>query len=239
MHSLLEEYLSEVAIHLSALPAKRRNEELREMRAHLENAVIVSRELGQSEDEAAQNAVAQFGTPQDLGENVVWAWRRGELSRKKSFLGAAVSTVVLLNLLPFLAVLLYCLVIPVVTWMRDAGHRPDAAVMAFLFLIVDTPTWWLIGAISGRVFPKTAVAGTGCVMAAWIVLRIARSLWFEFVEVPYLMVHGYFHHRSDYRSAEDVVLNLFFDILLALVATLGVWVGSRRRKARTGRLVRG
>ncbi len=239
MHNLLENYLSEVAAHLNALPVARRNEELREMRTHLENAVIVNRELGQSEDEAAQNAVAQFGTPQELGENLVWAWRRGELSHKKSFLGAAVSTVVLLNLLPFLAVLLYCLVIPVVTWMRNTGHWPEAAVMTFLFSIVDAPTWWLIGAISGRVFPKTAVAGTGCVMAAWVALRIAQSLWFEFVEVPYLMVHGYFHHRSDYRSAEGIVLNLFFDILLALVATLGVWVGSRRRQARTGRLARG
>ena len=32
MHSLLEKYLSEVSAHLSPLPTKRRNEELREMR---------------------------------------------------------------------------------------------------------------------------------------------------------------------------------------------------------------
>ena len=92
MHILLETYLSEVAAHLSALPPSRRSEELREMRTHLENAVIVNRELGQSEEEAAQNAVAQFGTPQDLGENVVWAWRRGETRSKRSFWGAVVST---------------------------------------------------------------------------------------------------------------------------------------------------
>ena len=76
MHSLLEAYLSEVEAHLGALPTKRRAEELREMRTHLENAVIVNRELGQSEEEAARSAVAQFGTAQDLGENVAWAWRR-------------------------------------------------------------------------------------------------------------------------------------------------------------------
>ncbi len=83
MHKVIESYLSEVAAHLSALPTKQRTEELREMRLHLENAVIVSRELGQSEEEAAQSIVAQFGTPKDLGENVVQVWRRGEKRKKE------------------------------------------------------------------------------------------------------------------------------------------------------------
>lgn len=78
MHSQLEAYLEEVATHLDALPVKQRNEELREMQAHLENAVIVSRELGQSEEEAVANVVMQFGTPEHLGGNLVWAWRRGD-----------------------------------------------------------------------------------------------------------------------------------------------------------------
>ena len=237
MHSLLETYLSEVAAHLGALPPSRRSEELREMRTHLENAVIVNRELGQSEDEAAQNAVAQFGTPQDLGDNVVWAWRRGQMLVRKSFLGAIVSTVVLLNLLPFMGVLLYCLLLPFVTWMRGTYHWPEAAVMTFLFLVIDAPIWLLIGAASGRIFPKTAVAGTGCVMAAWVTLRIAQSLWTEFVEIPSLMVHGYFHQRSDYRSAEGIALTLFFDVLLALVAMIGVRMGSQWHKTRA-RVVR-
>jgi len=43
MHSLLESYLAEVAAHLSALPAKQRNEELREMRAHLESVFAAYR----------------------------------------------------------------------------------------------------------------------------------------------------------------------------------------------------
>jgi len=102
MHNLLESYLAEVAAHLSALPPKQRAEELREMRAHLENAVIVNRELGQAEDEVAQNAVAQFGTPQDLGENVVWAWQRGKALNKKSLFGATVATTLVLCLMTFL-----------------------------------------------------------------------------------------------------------------------------------------
>ena len=83
MHSLLEDYLSEVAAHLSALPAKQRNEELREMRAHLENAVVVNLGQGQSEEDAVRNALVQFGTAEDLGSDLVRAWRRGEKKKKE------------------------------------------------------------------------------------------------------------------------------------------------------------
>lgn len=83
MHRPLEAYLEQVAAHLSALPTKRRNEELREMRQHLLNAVTVNRELGQPEEDAVANSVMQFGTPEDLGNNLVWAWRRGEARNKK------------------------------------------------------------------------------------------------------------------------------------------------------------
>lgn len=83
MSSLLDAYLEEVAVHLSPLPTERRTEELHEMRQHLLNAAIVNKELGQTEDEAIQHAVAQFGAPEDLGGNLVRAWRRGEERAKK------------------------------------------------------------------------------------------------------------------------------------------------------------
>ena len=90
MSSLLDVYLDEVAAKLNALPMKRRTEELREIRQHLLNAVTVNKELGQSKEDAAANAVLQFGTPQDLGENLVWAWRREEKLNCRSFWGAAI-----------------------------------------------------------------------------------------------------------------------------------------------------
>ena len=90
MPSPLDAYLDEVTAQLTALPVKRRTEELREIRQHLLNAVTVNKELGQSEEEAAQNAVTQFGTPEDLGENLVWAWRREEKLNKRSFWSTAV-----------------------------------------------------------------------------------------------------------------------------------------------------
>ncbi len=90
MHTLLESYLAEVAAHLNTLPVKQRTEELGEMRQHLLNAVTVNQELNQSEEDAAASAVAQFGTPKDLSENVVWAWRRGR-HRTDAVFGAHLS----------------------------------------------------------------------------------------------------------------------------------------------------
>ncbi|MGI4787579.1 MAG: HAAS signaling domain-containing protein [Janthinobacterium lividum] len=104
MHSLLEDYLSEVAAHLNALPKKRRAEELAEMRTHLLNAATVSQELGQSEEDAVANAVQQFGTPEDLGENLVWAWRREDKLIKRSFWGATLCSLAVLLFAPFLFV---------------------------------------------------------------------------------------------------------------------------------------
>ncbi len=169
MHSLLENYLAEVAAHLSALPAKRRADELREMGAHLENAVIVSQELGQSEDEAAQNAVAQFGTPEALGENVVWAWRRGETRSRRNFWGAVVSTPLMLTCLLLLEnqyIGLLGHVLP--PWFnRYCVKHPDMgmALVQGVFLLV----FGIAGGVAGSVFPQRAVRGVCLGLAAfWI-----------------------------------------------------------------------
>ena len=157
MHSLIEQYLSEVATHLSALPAKQRAEEMREMRAHLENAVIVNRELGQSEDEAARNAVAQFGTARDLGENIVWAWRRGEKRQNWGFWGAVASTPLTLLSLMLAMSHMPSFQIP---WLDSycAAHKGfgeiiGMAVVQGMFLTV----FMVAGAVVGTLTPRRAV----------------------------------------------------------------------------------
>lgn len=90
MHSLLEDYLTELSARLGLLPAKRRNEELTEMRAHLERAFAAYRELGESEADAAQSALMQFRTVEKLEESIIVSWRRGEMLRKCDFWGAAI-----------------------------------------------------------------------------------------------------------------------------------------------------
>ena len=130
MSSLLDIYLDEVAAQLDALPVKRRSEELREIRQHLRNAVTVNRERGQSEDDAVANAVQQFGTPKDLGNNLVWAWRREEKLNRRSFWGAAIFSSAVCVFGEFL-------LMPLMLGMGFSFQKP-----------VHSPTewlWWLIG----------------------------------------------------------------------------------------------
>jgi len=219
MHSLLEEYLSEVAIHLSALPVARRSEELREMRTHLENAVIVSRELGQSEDDAAQTAVEQFGTPETVGQSMVEAWRRGESLRKRDFWGAAACTLVLSYLLSFLVgqmeqtYILYA----------KPGSHSSAAVWVGLFgLAYAAPV--LVGGVSGILFPKRAVMGAGLATVVYSIFRAA------------LVYHQFAGMHMNAQFLRTVVICTGLDFVIsALLTLLTAWAGSRWREARTGR----
>ena len=224
MHSLLERYLSEVAAHLSALPVKPRREELREMRTHLENAALVSREQGQTEDEAAQNIAAQFGTPQDLGENVVWAWRRGKIHDIKKFLGAAFTTFILLNTLPYLMTVPY----------NICAFLPNSEVG---FWALMTPAWLLIGVGIGtgsaRLFPQRAVTGTALVMGGWVALRTIRFFLLNLgPDRPFAPISQMWIWDTFLNSG---------DTTLMLVAVAAAWVSSRRRMSprRRSRLARG
>ena len=76
MHKQLEDYLAQVARQIGSIPKPRRDEELKEMRAHLVSAVAANQELGQSEDVAVGSALNDFGTPAEAALNVVRAWRR-------------------------------------------------------------------------------------------------------------------------------------------------------------------
>lgn len=71
MHESIEHYLAAVAAQLHPLPIARRDEELREMHHHLQNAVIVNRKMGQDEYEAAHTALEQFDPPEEWAGSVV------------------------------------------------------------------------------------------------------------------------------------------------------------------------
>lgn len=159
MHSLLENYLSEVEAQLVALPVKQRGEELREMRAHLENASVVNRERGQSEEEAVQSTVAQFGTPKDLGENVIWVWRRGVAQDRRCFLGAAITTTLMLYLgfeARGLGLLNSIGILPQ-TFLNYLGEHSDGVMDPTEVMIIMI--FGLAGMAAGCLFPKRAVRG--------------------------------------------------------------------------------
>lgn len=157
MHSLLEKYLSEIAEQLSALPPKRRTEEVREMRTHLENAVIVGQEIGRTEDEAAQVALMQFGTLNDFGENLVWAWRRERAQEQKSLWGSAGSFLLLICLHFWLLNQgVYWHYLPHAWLMYLGQHRDFGMAMVQGTILLGFAA---AGLISGSLFPQRAVLG--------------------------------------------------------------------------------
>ena len=84
MHSLLEDYLAEVAAQLGPLPPKRRNDELREVQAHLESAVAVQAGAGGVGGRGrVSRFLEQFGPAQVVARGFVAAWRRGENRRSR------------------------------------------------------------------------------------------------------------------------------------------------------------
>ena len=169
MSSLLDIYLDEVTAQLDALPVKRRTEELREVRQHLLNAVTVNKELVQSKEDAAANAVLQFGTPQDLGENLVWAWRREQTLNRRSLVGAALITplmVCLGFLFMNLGFGLLALTLPH-EFMIYLGRHPVYAAdfVRGTFLL----TFGIAGLFAGNLFPRRAMQGVCLGLAVfWI-----------------------------------------------------------------------
>ncbi len=147
MHSLLERYLSEVAVHLGPMPVKRRNEELREMRAHLEAAAAAQCELGQSEEDAMRNALVQFGTPDALGQSAVAAWRRGVRRDWRDLASAAALTFALM--LATHLVMRWCSAVHSNAFMHSspfmAGLRVSEINASFLFCSVLYPRRAVLG----------------------------------------------------------------------------------------------
>ena len=215
MHSLLEAYLEQVAAHLSVLPAKRRIEELREMRAHLENAVIVSCELGQTEEEAAQSIVTQFGTPQELGQSIVAAWRRGVMLDRHSFWGAAACTFALLFLAAFSeGPFVRAYFNPIST-----THLPTARYALLAFELFGP---LVAGTITGSLFSKKVITGNASGVAAYSVLCLC-------VYAHWLVQPGHLQQLGPVSPA-GIALRFFAPLVTeGLAALTATWISSRLR----------
>lgn len=203
MHSLLEDYLLEVDVYLESMPFKRRNEELCEMLVHLENAVIVSRELGQTENEAVQSAVAQFGTPQDLGESVVRAWRRGVTQDRRSVLGAATTAALMIHLgFEARSHNLFNSIFSQ-TFFRYIGEHTDNVLDDTEVMILMI--FGLAGIVVGCLFPKRAIRGV--------------CLGLAFYQLGSIAIFG--------LAPGGVWRFLSLTFGWSLAAIIGAWAGSR------------
>ena len=174
MHSLLEEYLAQVAAQLSPLPVARRNEELREIRAHLLSAVEAYRELGETEAEAVGSTLRQFGPSLQVAGGLTRAWRLGQGTWRDAAKAGLFGAAALWGVTGLCSALGHYL----------ESHPAVFAVVRqhfepiFYALIFGLPA--LLGGLFGRQFARGAVKGvawgTGAVyVMPWVMYEVIRA----------------------------------------------------------------
>lgn len=226
MHKRLENYLAEVAARLHSLPTARRNEELREIRAHLQSALALHQEQGQTEDQAAKTALAQFGTPEAVGQELVAAWRRGEMLQKRSFWGAAACALALTLLVGALeGHWMPLLTGHAMQIVKTHPHSLSLLWLAAASFMAGTAVRVVIGAISGFAFPKRAVSGTALAMTLWGIYGLGK-VFYNFAHLPHA-VAAKLPHEMVYILAISSIVGL---TLSASLTILSAWAGSRWRE---------
>lgn len=66
----LEQYVETIRLRLKSLPAQQRDEEVREIRQHLDALVAAQTAAGLSEDQAVDVAIRQFGHAAEIGNDL-------------------------------------------------------------------------------------------------------------------------------------------------------------------------
>ena len=74
----LEQYLMTIAARMKTAPAKQRDEEVEEMRQHLEALVAGHIAQGRGEDAAVEAAIRQFGRAEQVGRGLERTWQRNQ-----------------------------------------------------------------------------------------------------------------------------------------------------------------
>lgn len=70
MSSQLEKYLRDVAVQLHELPEEERDEQVEEIRAHLDTFIEKQKAADATDDEAVRMAIAQFGASAKVGRDI-------------------------------------------------------------------------------------------------------------------------------------------------------------------------
>lgn len=214
MHSVIEDYLAEAARELHALPIARRNEELKELRGHLLEAVAVNRSDGQNDDEAAASAVGQCGPPAEAARGIVATWLRDGTLAKRSFWGAlACASALSLLFYPLMGALTA----------RVLEHSAGAAA-ALAAIVGQVGAGVLIGGLTGLFFPRRAVQGTFPLIVLFGVVGPGQTI--------FLWWRGDVSGSTQFLSTLVSVGEMFVVALTAIV--FSAWAGSRWRGRRSG-----
>ena len=74
----LDNWFQRLNAPLKYLPPGERQQLHEEVRQHLDALAKANEELGSTQEEARQFALAQFGDPTKIGRRMAWEWRRGQ-----------------------------------------------------------------------------------------------------------------------------------------------------------------
>lgn len=215
MNVLLERYLDEARANLSHLPDCKRDLELMELRSHLEADVVTRIALGKSEEEATQEALAQFGDIRQVCNGLRQADRRS----KQSWLDTPFHAVALTMLFHYASYVLSGYVL--ICWnsvraeaqaISGSEWQTGAAVLMLLVAGLRMVSGWLIGWIAPR--HGVVGAGVGYVLMTWL-------------------INAYTEYRLAATNADiHVYTNLTVLVINFLIFGMGflgfAWLGSRQ-----------
>lgn len=177
MNQSLSKYLQSVAHELRALGPQKREEELREVKQHLESLMARAIESGASEEEAARSAIAQFGSARKIGRKL----RRASQKRESAWRVLAAPMCGMVG--QFVLIILLMGGMMLVDAMLGfgperifQGYQSHILLdIGFTILLHLTPVGG--GILAGRLAPQSAVWSTPMMCAAFFV---GSSLVFPF-----------------------------------------------------------
>lgn len=163
MHSPLEQYIETVETRLRALPPEQRNNEVEEIRQHLESMVAAHVELGYGEQEAVELSLTQFGKAERVGKDL----NRVHLRNERRLVPIQIVLVILLS-----QFVIYQLVPIETSALLALSHWPDPVVRCAIVLFPSL-TWLVSGWITGLLLPRRAALGLSIAFGIGMVQMLA------------------------------------------------------------------
>jgi hypothetical protein len=152
MHSPLEPYLQTVEQNLHSLPAEERQQELAEIRLHLESLLEANRELCNTEEEAVEQTLAQFGRAQTLGKDLTYVHQSEGKPQIRMLAGAVVFNYAG-------GMLLGHIVHPILNFAVPLTVHPTPLWIT-AWIASSLMTAFCVGWLTGVVAPRHAIKGT-------------------------------------------------------------------------------
>ena len=204
MPSQLERYLREVAVQLHELPAEEREEQVEEIRVHIEAYIDRHKSAGKSDAEAEQGALLQFGDAAKVGREIIRA------KTHKSLRAIGLAALIMLAL----ATVVSCLSFRDMVSPVAAGQAISHTAVLVSLQVAET---FFMGTCVGLILRRLAVKW----IAWYYLITLIPSL--AIIMLPHL--HGV--HMTLIGLAGNVGIQVLIGIVRIAIAFAGAWIGAR------------